>query len=57
MFDRNLENNELSSLPASAFTGLSSVRIVQLDNNALTTLPNGIFKDLGSGDGGSLATL
>ena len=57
IFDRYLDDNELASLPANAFTGLSSAVMVHLHNNALTTLPDGVFKDLGSGDGGSLFTM
>ena len=42
----SLYNNELESLPAGVFSGLSVSRNLRLDNNQLESLPAGVFSGL-----------
>ena len=42
----DLENNQLSEVPADIFSGLESLRAVDLSDNALTDLPNEFFSGL-----------
>ncbi len=42
----NLNNNELTAVPALLFQGLTEITDINLNHNQLTTLPSGLFTGL-----------
>ncbi len=44
----DLDNNDLTALPADVFNGLSSLQTLRLQSNSLATLPENVFHGLSS---------